>query len=486
LLVSYFPSQSAQVASGGHEQVVFAEEVGYGQRKDMAVRTSLADRRRAQNGQSRDMTSSDSTVDPPRQASADPAEVTAGPMTGPGTTKVRFRGLDGARGLAAVGVLVAHVADYYPSGNTTSTKIAALIGASLIFFFVLSGFLLFLPYLQALTGESAKMPNLKYYAAQRLARVLPVYVVILLIANYVLRVAYVANPMSYRRASGGGTGMITDPWQLLANLTLLQSYIPKYFQTGLNPSWSLSMEYAFYAALPVVAASIFAMRKRWSMRPYTLAVLAIAMLFVMGFAGKLLAPMFIHDYLEASPWALNWGPNGGAVYLRSFPVNADNYALGMLAAVLIVAMERGELSERISRRVRLYCILAVPPTAALFVILLATKTQFETTVLSFLGALLILIVVAPLTRSQPSSLANWLDAAPLRFLGRVSLSLCLWHFPIMLLLGRWGLMETGSVLATIRNILVVFVLSALVSSVSYHYVERPAMNAARRYGNRRR
>jgi peptidoglycan/LPS O-acetylase OafA/YrhL len=103
-----------------------------------------------------------------------------------------------------------------------------------------------------------------------------------------------------------------------------------------------------------------------------------------------------------------------------------------------------------------------------------------------LGALLIVIVVAPLTRRQASSLANWLDTAPLRFLGRVSLSLCLWHFPIMLLLGRWGLMETGSVLATIRNILVVFALSALVSTVSYHYVERPAMNAARRYGNRQR
>ncbi|HEX4558274.1 MAG TPA: acyltransferase [Mycobacterium sp.] len=432
------------------------------------------------------MTSSESTVDPPRHASADPAVVTAGPKTGPVPTKVRFRGLDGARGLAAAGVLVAHVADYYPSGNTTATKIAALIGGSLIFFFVLSGFLLFLPYLRALAGESAKMPNMKYFAAQRLARVFPVYVGILLITSYVLRTAYVVNPMSYERASGGGTGMITDPWQLLANLTLLQSYIPKYFQTGLNPSWSLSMEYAFYAVLPVVAVAMFAMRRRFSMRPYTLAVLAIVLLIVMGFAGKLLAPMFIHDYLEASPWALNWGPNAGAVYLRSFPVNADNYALGMLAAVLIVAMERGELSERISRRVRLCCILAVPPVTVLFVVLLTTRTQFETTVLSLLGALLIVIVVAPLTRRQASSLANWLDTAPLRFLGRVSLSLCLWHFPIMLLLGRWGLMETGSVLATIRNILVVFALSALVSTVSYHYVERPAMNAARRYGIRQR
>ena len=42
----------------------------------------------------------------------------------------------------------------------------------------------------------------------------------------------------------------------------------------------------------------------------------------------------------------------------------------------------------------------------------------------------------------------------------------------------------GSVPAMMRNVLVVFVLSALVSTVSYRYVEQPAMNAARKYGNR--
>jgi peptidoglycan/LPS O-acetylase OafA/YrhL len=406
------------------------------------------------------------------------------PEAPPSPTRVRIRGLDGARGLAAAGVLAAHVADYYPPGNTISTHVAELMGVSLIFFFVLSGFLLFLPYLRALTGESPKMLSTKYYATQRLARVFPVYVVILLITSYGLRLAFVDNPMSYPRGSGGGTGMITNPWQLIANLTLLQNYIPRYFQTGLNPSWSLTMEYAFYAALPLVAALMFAMRKRSTVRPYTLAVIAVLILIVVGFAGKLLAPVFIPDYFDMNPWTLNWGPNGAAVYLRSFPVNADNYALGMLAAVVVVAMERGELRERISRRVRLYCLLALLPTAALFVVLLDLKRQFETTALALFGALVILAVVAPLARSQPSSLANWFDVGPLRFLGRISLSLCLWHYPIMLLLGRWGLMETGSVPAMMRNVLVVFVLSALVSTVSYHYVERPAMNAARRYGNR--
>jgi peptidoglycan/LPS O-acetylase OafA/YrhL len=406
-------------------------------------------------------------------------------VVGATPARLRIRGLDGARGLAALGVLIAHVADYYPAKSSLSAHITALVGVSLIFFFVLSGFLLFLPYVRALTETaSPTMPSTKYYAAQRFARVVPAYVVILLITNYVLRTAYVENPMLFPFGSGGGTGMITDPWQLIANLTLTQTYIPQFFQTGLNPSWSLSMEYAFYACLPLLCAVIFAVRKRFSVRPYKLAVFAVVALLVMGFVGKLLAPVLIPDYDTTNPWLINWGPNWGAVYLRSFPVNADNYAFGMLAAVVVVAMERRVLTDRISRRVRLYSALAIIPAGILFVLFLYLRRQFETSALALLGALLILVVVAPSARGRDSMLANWFDVRPVRFLGRVSLSLCLWHFPIMLLLGRWGLMKMGSVSATIENILLVFAIALSVSTVSFYCVERPAMNAAKRLRNR--
>jgi hypothetical protein len=55
--------------------------------------------------------------------------------------------------------------------------------------------------------------------------------------------------------------MITDPGQLFANLTRLHSYIPQYFQTGLNPSWSITPEYAFSASLPLLGLMLFAFRK---------------------------------------------------------------------------------------------------------------------------------------------------------------------------------------------------------------------------------
>ena len=58
---------------------------------------------------------------------------------------------------------------------------------------------------------------------------------------------------------------------------------------------------------------------------------------------------------------LNWGPNWAAVYTKSFLTNADNFALGMFAAVMFVAMERGELPERLSRRIRMLSAVAILP-----------------------------------------------------------------------------------------------------------------------------
>jgi peptidoglycan/LPS O-acetylase OafA/YrhL len=403
-------------------------------------------------------------------------------------TRARILGLDGARGLSAIGVLIGHVAGYYPSNSRVADQISAITGVSLIFFFALAGFLLFLPYVRALTEDptspKGQLPSTKYYALHRFARVFPVYVVIFLITNYVLKLAYVTNPMLYPAGSLGGTGMITEPGKLIANLTLMQTYFPQYFQTGLNPSWSLTMEYGFYAALPLLCVFLFALRKRISARPLTVATIGVVILILMGFVGKLLVPAVIPDYDTMDPWLLNWGPNWGAVYLRSFPVNADSYAFGMLAAIVIVAMERGDLRESLSRRVRLYSLLAIPVTAVLFVVMLTVERQFETTAFAMLSTVVILVMVAPLALGQNSMLANLLENAVFKFTGKVSLSVCLWHYPVLLLLGRWGFMETGSVPGLVKNMLLVLIVTFLVSAVSYYCVEQPAMNVARRYGNR--
>jgi peptidoglycan/LPS O-acetylase OafA/YrhL len=401
------------------------------------------------------------------------------------STGARIIGLDGARGLSAVGVAVMHVAGNFSPHTAATTKIT-LVGMSLIFFYVLSGFLLFLPYVRKLTEDpsAATIPSTRNFAIHRFARIVPGYLAIFLLCNYAFQVVYVENPALQPIGTDQGTGMITDPWQLLANLTLVQTYIPKYALTGLNPSWSLTLEFAFYASLPLLGYLLFALRKRTSMRPMRLALLAPVILIVIGFVGKFLAPLVVQHFGITDPELAQWGPNWVAVYMRSFFANADNFAFGMLAAMLMVAMEQRSIGERLSGRVRLYSALGIVVTVVGSLLLIAAGNLFGLIGLAIASALVILVIVAPLARGQRSGIGEALELAPFRYVGKVSLSLYLLHFPVMLMLYRVGWLAGDSMAGMAINIVEVLAVTMVVSTVTYYAVEQPAMNIARRYRHR--
>jgi peptidoglycan/LPS O-acetylase OafA/YrhL len=401
------------------------------------------------------------------------------------STRPRIIGLDGARGLSCLGVAIMHICGHY-SPNTASTFRTNLFGTGLIFFYVLSGFLLFLPYVRNLVAdrESAKLPSTKNFAIHRFARIMPGYLAIFLLCNYVFRVAYVQNAAMQPPRTEDGTGTITNIWQLLANLTLVQSYVPQYFQTGLNPSWSLTLELAFYASLPVLGALLFMLRKRTSLRPFGIALIAPALLLFIGFVGKLMLPMLMAHFGVTDPLMVDWGPNWVAVFLRSFIASADNFAFGMLAAIVVVAIERRVLRESVSRRVRMMSAVAAVPVALLCAVLLASGgvlALFGVSAIALLAGLAILVIVAPLMRGETSAIANLLEMAPFRFIGKISLSAYLWHFPVMLLLGRAGLMASDTLGGMVWNVALGLTAAVLISVVTYYAVERPAVNWAKRY-----
>jgi peptidoglycan/LPS O-acetylase OafA/YrhL len=115
--------------------------------------------------------------------SAPPMPTPTPPVTptpsGISRTRSRIIGLDGARGLSCLGVAVMHVTAHF-SPHTAATWKTNLVGLSLIFFYVLSGFLLFLPYVRKLTEQrsSLRMPSTANFAVHRIARILPGYLAI--------------------------------------------------------------------------------------------------------------------------------------------------------------------------------------------------------------------------------------------------------------------------------------------------------------------
>ncbi|WP_064751598.1 acyltransferase [Mycobacterium sp. URHB0044] len=395
--------------------------------------------------------------------------------------RVRIIGLDGVRGLLCLCIAVTHVTTHY-SPKTAATWQTSLFGFSLVYFFVLSGFLLFLPYVRNLVEERSlgKMPDVKDYVVHRLARIIPVYLVIFLIVNFVLRVAYVQNPAIQPVGTDAGTGMITDPGELIANLFLVQTYFPAYIQTGINPSWSLTLEYAFYASLPLLGFLLFKLRKRSTRNPFLLAALAPLILLVIGLVGRALTPVVFSFSSTTDFMLLNWGPNWAAVFTKSFLTNADNFALGMFAAIVFVALEHRVLSERLSRRVRMICALAIIPVFLVSGVLLVVANQFATAGVSVVAALMILVIVAPLGRGEKTKLAVWLDARPIRYVGEVSLSAYLWHFPLLLLLGRIGWMAGDDLPGMLRNIVVLLSVTILAATVTYYGIEKPGMKYAKK------
>ena len=67
--------------------------------------------------------------------------------TPPGAKRMWLAGLEGPRGLACLCVILVHVAVHYTPGILNATRLDFL-GQALTFFFVLSGFLLYLPFIK--------------------------------------------------------------------------------------------------------------------------------------------------------------------------------------------------------------------------------------------------------------------------------------------------------------------------------------------------
>jgi len=378
-------------------------------------------------------------------------------------------------------IAITHVTGYY-SKQTADVWKTNVFGFSLVYFFVLSGFLLFLPYVRNVVAEtsSARMPNVRDYAVHRLARIMPAYLAIFLIVNFVLRLSYVQNAALQPNDARTGIGMITQPWELLTNLTLLQTYFPQYLETGIGPSWSLTLEYAFYFLLPLLGFAVFRMRRRSARNPFVVAMLAPVILLVVGLVGRALIPVVNQFGGTTNFVLLNWGPNIAAVFTKSILTNADNFAMGMFAAIVFVAIEHGALSERVSRRVRVLSATAILPVLVVSAAFFGIAVEFVTAGVGIVAALMILVVVVPLARGRKSKLATFLDVRPIRYVGEISLSAYLWHFPMLLLLGRLGWMAGDTLPGMLHNIVILLAATIVAASVTYYLIEKPAMNYAKR------
>src|SRR5262245_42725789 len=174
----------------------------------------------------------------------------------------RVASLTGIRAVAALLVMLTHAA--YTTGNYTHGYVGLVYSRmemGVPIFFVLSGFLLFGPWVKAVAFGGAP-PSVRRYAWHRVRRIMPAYIVTVLVAYAVY----------HFRTAGPNPG---HTWMgLFRNLTLSQiytdNYLYSYLHQGLTQMWSLAVEVAFYVVLPPLAYLLVVVLCRWRWRPLLL------------------------------------------------------------------------------------------------------------------------------------------------------------------------------------------------------------------------
>lgn len=318
--------------------------------------------------------------------------------------QARLASLTGLRALAALMVVGTHAA--FATGTLTHGFIGLVfarleVGVSI--FFALSGFLLFRPWVLA-AADGTVAPSARVYARHRLRRVMPAYVATVLLA-YAVYAFYSTGPNPGQSLAG-----------LIRHLTLTQIYTDNYLLTylhrGLSQTWSLAVEAAFYAVLPLLAHLLLAVlcRDRW--RPARLLV-ALA-----GLAA--ISPLWL-VVLNATDWL----PNSAGMWL---PAQLAAFAGGMAVAVLHVMGVRARAGLLVLAAIGLYLLVSTPLAGA---ITLAPVPLWQPPVKAMLYAAIAALVVAAPTLGGSGVFDRLLASRPMVWLGEISYEIFLLHVLVM-------------------------------------------------------
>lgn len=322
--------------------------------------------------------------------------------------------LDGIRGLAVLIVIASHTQAFGMSGQGT---------LGVLLFFFLSGFVLTLPYAHE-PQRLAKGSELFRFAASRVLRIVPIYLV--------------------------AVAVIT--WMLQQNINWF--LVNALFLKGWNHLWSVAEEARFYLLFPL-AICITALLPGWLPRLLFLCVLTY-LAYVYG--GFHTIDMLNGHHVSFYFWMFTGGMLTCFLYrcpifskiTQARPL-AYLFGAGALVTLALVFLTSNELVEHFWKP-----LIPWLPDNLVLNGMARPGAWFFMFFLMVYGA-------TTFTRSW----ANWLLQAPfLRHMGLLSYSLYLFHVPIMMKLSNLGLTREAL-------FIVVLAISWVVAWFSYILVEKP-------------
>jgi len=379
---------------------------------------------------------------------------------------LRFPLMDSLRAIAALAVLATHAAVFAgleTSSGTTLGQYAARLDAGVAVFFVISGCLLYRPFARArLTGVAA--PATGPYAWRRFLRIVPAYWVALTLITLLF-----------------GTSGDVFGWPGIAQYYGVgQAYSNASFGGGLTQAWSLTVEVAFYAFLPLWAAG---MRWLFGKRAFGAEAVALGLLFAAGVVYKLVV--------------LSSGDSSQVPItpkLVALPAYFDHFALGMMLAVVSLWVEQHRRLPRVLRWIdRFPSISWLTAIAAFWVV--STQIGLHGRFLEpfssenymerhLLYGLIAVALVAPavIGDQRRGGVRRVLALPPLLWLGLISYGIFLWNLALLDRLHHWNF-ESLPLLNNFGGWCVAgLAVTVPVAAASYYLIERPALSLKRLFG----
>jgi peptidoglycan/LPS O-acetylase OafA/YrhL len=346
--------------------------------------------------------------------------------------------LDGVRAVAVFGVMVFHGGlSFLPGG---------FFGVDA--FFVLSGFLITSLLVTEWLGK--REIALRAFWARRARRLLPALVLLIVAVATFARFAVAPGTYSGLRLDSLATFFYVANWHFIVSG---QNY---FVATGapspLLHTWTLSIEEQFYIVWPLVVLGV--VRCSRTLKP----------LLVVAVAGAVASAveMAVLFHPQTDPTRVYFGTD----------THAQCLLVGAALAVAIAMWRRRGVEVVTSRRAQR--VLALVGLVGVGCCAWAWGRLAYTNPFVFRGGILLVAlavgaVIASVVLSPSGIVARALALAPLRFLGRISYGLYLWHFPIDVMVithARVGL--TGWPLFLVRSAVTI-----AAATVSFYVVERP-------------
>ncbi len=372
----------------------------------------------------------------------------------------RLSALEGLRAVAVLAVVVTHAGFLTgTTGGTTHPGLVARMDFGVAVFFVLSGFLLYLPHARRALG-TGEAPRLKDYALRRLARIYPAFLLCLFGTAFIVPEA--------QRASAAA-------W--LATLGLVQTATTSWAIAPLNHLWSLSTEVSFYLALPLLARVLRAGTRVGGPSSVTRQLTRMAVLAVLAWGFRAMVNTGHLAPLEALSW---------------LPAHLDWFVAGMALAVLRTASPSDPWCARVVEIVReapmatrlvavLLLWLATTRLAGPYDLRPSTGAEDAFKHLAYLVAAVALVLPSAVGGSD--SVSRMLSSRPMVWLGTISYAVFLWHLPVMFAVqSGFGLALFGGHFWLLIGVTLVVTIPT--AAASWYLLEHPVLSWAHRMTRR--